>query len=538
MEKVKIMSLRLCSIALIIVMLFSVMSVSVSAVSYPSIFPGSGMGDDYVIPKGEIGELKFSAHNLSDFDGIGYEIKVYDKNGDVVSEAEDTLSTYAMVTDLTITINTKSYDVGTYTVSARSTYYYYGDWYYTPYEPSEFEIKIVNGYIKGADVFRNDIMYTITNASTRTVEYIDNYNNDLTSITVPSEIILNKKDYAVTSVSSKLTLNRRNITSVTIPASVTKIGDIIKWIDSEDIPNFTIKGVKGSAAEKYAKKVGCKFTPIAAKCHVYTNGVCDLCGKWKFNTNTVSIKSVTSHADGVKVEWSKILGAKKYIIYRKTSGGKWTSVGTSTGTSFIDKKAKSNTKYYYTVKGQCGKYYSNYNKSGKAITYMAAPKVTVSNTNTGVYLKWNKISGATTYYVYRKTTGGWTKLTSTKATSFTDKKAKSNVTYTYTVRAGKTGLLSALSTYKKITRLTTPKLTKIATSKGKITITFGKVAGATNYYIYRKTTGGWKKIGTTQAGTFIDKNVKRGTTYTYTVKAIKGSYASAYNKTGLKAKAK
>ena len=37
---------------------------------------------------------------------------------------------------------------------------------------------------------------------------------------------------------------------------------------------------------------------------------------------------------------------------------------------------------------------------------------------------------------------------------------------------------------------------------------------------------------------YVDKSAKKGTTYTYTVKAYSGSYTSAYNTKGLKIKDK
>ena len=50
-------------------------------------------------------------------------------------------------------------------------------------------------------------------------------------------------------------------------------------------------------------------------------------------------------------------------------------------------------------------------------------------------MKWNAVSGAEKYRVYRKTgTETWKKIGETTGTSFKDTKAEAGVPYTYTVR--------------------------------------------------------------------------------------------------------
>ncbi len=264
-----------------------------------------------------------------------------------------------------------------------------------------------------------------------------------------------------------------------------------------------------------------------------------------FVDKVVVLKSATNVTGGVKISWSAIPGAEKYVIYRKTSAkADWKKLYTTktAASSYTDKAAKSGTKYYYTVKAARDGEYSQYDNDGVSRTYLAVPKISsVANKSSYVEIKWGKVTGASSYDVYRKVKGGsWKKLDSTKSTSFKDKTAKAGKVYEYKVRAkvGKS-TTSEFSTAKKTVRLTTPKLTKVTPSKGKVTFTFGKVTGAEKYYIYRKTgSGSYKKIATTTSTKYVDKSVKKGTTYTYTVKAVKSSYSSAYNSTGLKVKAK
>ncbi len=260
---------------------------------------------------------------------------------------------------------------------------------------------------------------------------------------------------------------------------------------------------------------------------------------------TVELKKAENVTGGVKISWEKLDGAENYVIYRKTSAnGEWKKLYTTktNASAYTDKSAKSGTKYYYTVQGVGDGEYSKYDDKGVYKTYIAAPKISsVENKITCTQIKWGKVSGADYYEVYRKAKGGsWKKLDSTKSTTFNDKNAKAGTVYEYKVRArvGKS-TASAFSSAKKIVRLTVPKLSKATAESGKVTLTYGKVTGADKYYIYRKTgSSGWKKIASTTSTKYVDKSVKKGTTYTYTVKAVRSSYVSYYNTTGLKVKAK
>ena len=181
----------------------------------------------------------------------------------------------------------------------------------------------------------------------------------------------------------------------------------------------------------------------------------------------------------------------------------------------------------------------------------AAPKLTkVESTGSGVKVTWSKTAGADSYIVYRKTysSGKWSGWSSIKsdvsgsATSYTDTTAKSGVYYIYTVRGvNEAGKGSYNSTGLKIKFLATPKLSSVANGSGKVTVKWGKVAGASSYTVYRKTYSngkwsGWSKIGTTKNTYYNDTKVSSGKYYKYTVRATSGDYSSYYNTSGLKIK--
>ena len=149
--------------------------------------------------------------------------------------------------------------------------------------------------------------------------------------------------------------------------------------------------------------------------------------------------SATNEVNGVEVKWEKVKGAVLYKVFRKEVGGSWQGLGNTADTVFTDKTAKSGTTYIYTVRclSLDGKSYaSSYDSAGVTTTYIAAPVLSsATSTADGVLVKWQKVTGAKLYRVFRKEgNGSWKKVGDTTGVSYTDKSVKSGVTYTYTVR--------------------------------------------------------------------------------------------------------
>ena len=254
--------------------------------------------------------------------------------------------------------------------------------------------------------------------------------------------------------------------------------------------------------------------------------------------------SATNEAKGgIKVTWGKTIGADEYIVYRKTSGTSWKKlkvIQDGSTTSYIDTTAEKGTTYIYTVKALLSSCLSNkpYNKTGITVKCLGIPAIKLSNASNGVKISWGKVAGASKYRVYRKGTGEtkWTTLKDTTSLSFTDTKASAGKKYTYTVKAISGKSISSCAS-KTILRLKNPTLKTVSKTTDGVKITWGGVAGAESYYVYRKTAkSGWTKIGETSTKSYVDTTAKKGTTYIYTVRAANGSYLSSYNSTGLKIK--
>ncbi|MBR3809627.1 MAG: hypothetical protein IKK46_04905 [Clostridia bacterium] len=269
---------------------------------------------------------------------------------------------------------------------------------------------------------------------------------------------------------------------------------------------------------------------------------------FKATSGVVFLKAPTvkiaNAATGVKVSWSKVAGAKNYVIYRaEYRNGAWSDLGAvnvvGEVNSYVDKTAKTNTKYVYTVLAVNGDSVSTYKESQEMI-YIAAPTVKIANASNGIKVSWSKVSGATGYTVYRSQYSGgkwsgWKNMGTAKAdkSSWTDKSVKSGVQYRYTVRTVSGKSVSSFKATSGLVYLSTPTV-KIANASTGVKVTWGKVAGAKNYIVYRSELSngkwsGWKQISKVGAVTStVDKTAKSGVYYKYTVKAVNGSSTGAY----------
>ena len=254
------------------------------------------------------------------------------------------------------------------------------------------------------------------------------------------------------------------------------------------------------------------------------------------NLATPAVPKVTNGKDGAVVTWTAVKNAETYSVWRKTSSTGWKKLATVEGTTYTDKTAESNQTYYYTIRCMnAGKNIctSDYNRTGTKAYYLAASNISsLTLTSNGIVVKWNKVAGAKSYRIYRKTTGGYTRIGTVNngnTTSYTDTTAESGKTYTYAVKPYN-GNDSADYTGKQVTYLAAPTLSTLANAANGVSLKWNSISGAQKYYIYRKEgNGGYKKIAEVKdAVSYTDKSVTSGKNYTYAVRALKGSSMSAY----------
>lgn len=158
--------------------------------------------------------------------------------------------------------------------------------------------------------------------------------------------------------------------------------------------------------------------------------------------DTPVISKIANSPKGVAMNWDAVEGAELYRVFRRDSSGKWTRLGVTDQTGYIDKTAVSGSLYDYTVRclsADQKQYTSDVDTDGAGIMCLDTPTLEeTSSSSDGIMVEWGEVDGATGYYVYRKTTEGkWGCLGSVtgEVTSFMDTTAESDTDYLYTVRA-------------------------------------------------------------------------------------------------------
>ena len=136
-----------------------------------------------------------------------------------------------------------------------------------------------------------------------------------------------------------------------------------------------------------------------------------------------------------KITWKKASNAKSYQLYCSVNGGSYKKIKTTKNASYTHKKLKSGATYVYKVRGVNKKKTGNYS-SVQRIRTLSATKtgLSASVNGTAAVLKWNKVTNATGYYVYKASTNGsWSKIASTRDYSYTVKNLELGGNYTYKV---------------------------------------------------------------------------------------------------------
>ena len=254
-----------------------------------------------------------------------------------------------------------------------------------------------------------------------------------------------------------------------------------------------------------------------------------------------AVTSATAPASGkIMLKWAAVKNAEKYEVYRSSSkGGLYTKKITTDELGCTDTSAKAGYTYYYKVRavtadGTKGDYSSVVYRTCDC----AAPVVKGgNNAATGkVTLTWDKVSGAKEYVVYRAdySNGTYTKMYTTKNTSYTNTTANAGYTYYYKVKAisYKTAYAdSAMSNMVTRTCDCAAPVVKIAlNSDGHPKLTWDKVTGAEKYRVYRSTDGKNFSCYYTATATYFNNNsATAGTTYYYKVMAVSArtSYADS-----------
>ena len=236
------------------------------------------------------------------------------------------------------------------------------------------------------------------------------------------------------------------------------------------------------------------------------------------------------------LKWKAVSGAAKYEVYRaRSKDGDYIKYSTTTGTSYTNTSYIENgNTYYYKVRALKSDGTAGAWSSVVSVTYkqtLSAPAVTGGNDAQGrPTLKWNAVTGAAKYEVYRARSkdGDYIKYSTVTGTSYTNTSyIEDGNTYYYKVRAlksdGTAGAWSSIVavTYKQT--LSAPAVTGGNDAQGRPTLTWKAVSGAAKYEVYRARSkdGTYTKYSTTTGTAYTNSSyLTSGATYYYKVRAL------------------
>ncbi|MCD8353642.1 MAG: fibronectin type III domain-containing protein, partial [Clostridiales bacterium] len=286
----------------------------------------------------------------------------------------------------------------------------------------------------------------------------------------------------------------------------------------------------------------------ATKYYEYDNSV---------SVSAPSISSLQGTQSGVKVSWKTVSGVTgyqvKYRIYRKSNSTVILDVEGASSSSTTLAGSESSKTYYVWVRAYktIGEktYYSPWS-SQEDIYYKSLGTCTISslaNTSKGITVKWEKVSDALGYRVYRKTSGGsYSKIATVNSTSssisYTDTsvKSKNGTTYSYYVvpyYSQNVGGYEAKTTVR-LTGVSISSLKNVKTKK--MTVKWGKNSKATGYQIQYSTSSSFSSYKTVTVTSYktVSKTISKltkGKKYYVRVRAYKTvsgtKYYSAWSST-------
>ncbi|MCD8189017.1 MAG: Ig-like domain-containing protein [Clostridiales bacterium] len=342
----------------------------------------------------------------------------------------------------------------------------------------------------------------------------------------------------------------------TIPATATDIADCTvtvanaTYTGKAQTPAVTVKDANGNILTKDTDyKVDYTNNTNAGTATVTVTGIGNYTGSVS-KTFTIAKANQTVTA---KAAATTIYAGKTTTITASTTGDgaiKYTSSDTSIATVSSKGVVTGVKPGTVTITVQAAST-TNYNASSKK-TFSITVKLSsttissLTNTSSGITVKWGKVAGASGYYVYRKTSGGsYSKIATIKSgstVSYTDTsvKNKNGTTYVYAVRAYYGSTLGGY-TGKTTVRLTAVSLSCLKNVKTKkMTVKWKKNCKATGYQIQYSTSSDFSSYKTVTVSSYktVKKTISKltkGKKYYVRVRAYKTvsgtKYYSAWSST-------
>ena len=203
------------------------------------------------------------------------------------------------------------------------------------------------------------LRYTLKADGTMDLYYYDEGAQALTSVTIPANVILDGVYHPVTSIDAEALYGLNNLTSVTVPQSVTVIGEKALGYYSDPntgadakVPGFTIFGITGSAAQAYANANGFLFRDPDAEALAAAEAARQ--GTRVGNIPKVKVSKPKAGKKSITVKWKK-LSKKKVKKTKVTHYEVWVCANTGFAmgqtSEHMIKKSKTGVKITKVPKG-------------------------------------------------------------------------------------------------------------------------------------------------------------------------------------------
>jgi fibronectin type 3 domain-containing protein len=223
----------------------------------------------------------------------------------------------------------------------------------------------------------------------------------------------------------------------------------------------------------------------------------------------------------VVLTWTAVAGVTGYRVYRDNA-----LIASPAGTTYTDTGLVNGTSYSYTVVSVNGSRASSPSPAVDVVPVAAAPSaptgLAVAVGDASLSLTWTTPTGATGYRVYRDNV----LVASPSTASWTDTGVTNGTSYAYRVAAvrqnsAESAKTAAVSATPVATAPSAPSGLAATPKDASMTLTWTAPAGATGYRIYRNGT----QVGTAATTTYTDTGLTNGTTYSWTVAAVKQNSA-------------
>ncbi len=268
-----------------------------------------------------------------------------------------------------------------------------------------------------------------------------------------------------------------------------------------------------------------------------------LYAKWSVAA-PLSPAAASASYNSVRVSWRASPAAPNisgYEIWRSTSPSSgFVLAGTvsNAALSFTSTGLATNTAYYFKMRAFdlagstriCGPY-SAVTAAARPLPSAPATCTASSSAYNSIKIAWSAVAGASGYSVYRasSSTGTYALVTSTTATSYLNTGLSTGASYYYKVRAYRSvggvkvyGAYSAAAQAKPALAIPA-SVRAVRASSSSIKVTWGKVAGASGYELWRSasSTGTYALVRTTSSLYFTNTSLSAGKWYYYKARAYR-----------------